>query len=118
MRAMRHRRYETCERVATSGVGKIGRRGARSTGRDLAAEVGGPGRAARQLAHQVVDATDLGVDLGRADADEAHEVRVAAAERPVSESLDQVPHPFVLAALAAAIEGLDRHHALERRLAL
>jgi hypothetical protein len=61
---------------------------------------------------------DLRLELRRTEADEAHQMRVAAAERGVAVPRDQVLHAVVLALAAAAVEGLDRHDALERRLRL
>src|SRR5581483_10854499 len=82
------------------------------------AEVDGPIPPAVQLAHEVVDRADVGVELGRADADEAHEMRVAAAVGTVAVAPDELLHARVLALLAAAVERLDRDHALERRSGL
>src|SRR5688572_5458540 len=81
-------------------------------------EIDGFIAAAAQLADEVVHGAGLRLELRRTDAGEAHEVRVAAAERPVAEPRDQRAHAFVLAALASAVQRLDRHHPVERWLRL
>src|SRR5437879_2878450 len=58
------------------------------------------------------------LELRRAHADEAHEVRVAAAVRLVAEAPDELRDACVLAFPAATVERLDGDHAVQRRLAL
>src|SRR5437660_12484546 len=78
--------------------------------------VDGTVTAGLQRADEIIDAPDVVVELRRADADEAHEMRVAAAERVIAEAADQLGDPIVLALAASSVERLDRDHALERRL--
>jgi len=66
-----------------------------------------------QRLHQVVDAADIAIERGGADADEAHQVRVAAAEGAVAVALDQLLHTLVLAAPAAAVERFYRDHTFD-----
>src|SRR5689334_12581525 len=82
------------------------------------AEVDRPVAARLQLADEVVHRADRRVELRRADADEADEVRVAAAVRGVAVTADEVRHPRVLALPAPAVQRLDGDDALERRLRL
>src|SRR6185369_15797227 len=84
----------------------------------LRPEVDGPIAPARERPDEVLGRPDVRLELRRAEADEAHEMRVAAAERGVAVPRDQLLHAVVLALAAAAVERLDGDHALERRLRL
>src|SRR5436190_358941 len=79
-------------------------------------EVDRPVATALQLAHQVLDGADIGLEFRRADTDEAHQVRVAAAVGPVAVAADQLLDALILALPAAAVDRLDGDHAVERRL--
>src|SRR4029077_15483373 len=81
-------------------------------------EVDGPAPPAAQLAHQVIHAPDVGVELRRHDSDEAHEVRVAPPEAGVAVLPHELLDAGVLALLAAAVQRLDGDHTAERPLAL
>src|SRR5205809_4969192 len=81
-------------------------------------EVDGAVATALQLTHQVVNGADRRLELRRADADEAHQVRVAAPVGLVTVAADQLLDPLVLALPAAAADRLDGDHALQRRLGL
>src|SRR5262249_59475987 len=63
---------------------------------------------------EAVHRPDLGVERAGTEAAEAHEVRVAPAEPGVAVPEHELAHPLVLALLAAAVQGLDRDHAVER----
>src|SRR5438132_4181491 len=89
-----------------------------SSRRTWRSEVDGPIAAALQLAYEVVGGADLRLEVRRADADEADEVRVAAAERPVAVAARELGDARVLPLPAAAVEGLDGDDARERRLRL
>src|SRR5262249_16375417 len=81
-------------------------------------EVDGTAPPAAQLAHQVVHAPDVGVELGRHDADEAHQVRGAAPETGVAVLPHELLDAGVLALLAATVQRLDGDHPVERPPAL
>src|SRR5262249_26393610 len=81
-------------------------------------EIDGPAPPAAQLGHQVVHAPEVGVELSRHDADEAHEVRVAPPEAGVPVLPHELLDTGVLALLAAAVQRLDGDHPVERPLAL
>src|SRR2546422_5217625 len=80
-----------------------------------APKVDWPIASARELADQIVHGPDGRLELRRAHADEAHEVRVAAAVRLVAEAPDQLRDARVLALLAASVERLDGDDAVEGR---
>src|SRR5262249_49117201 len=73
---------------------------------------------ALERGHQPVHVADLVVELGGAQADEAHQVRIAAPERRVAVLADELLDACVFPAAASSVQRLDRDHTLEHGLGL
>src|SRR5205085_9099142 len=65
---------------------------------------------------EILFVAHLAGELGRADADERDEMRIAATDRAVTVLLHQPFDALVLALAAAAVQDFHRPHAFERRL--
>src|SRR5512139_3155931 len=68
-----------------------------------------------QRLHELVDVRDVVVEDGGANADQADQMRVAAADRTVAVLIDELLHALVFAATAAAVQRFDRDHTFDWR---
>src|SRR5271163_4973728 len=69
-----------------------------------------------EFTHQIFDRADFRVEVRRAETDQAHEMTVRAADRPIPKFPDQRLATLVLALAGTAVEHFHRDHIFERRL--